>query len=110
MFFSVKWVKSYGIEYRIDLVICSGVVDEMPVFQKIQGIVVKEDCIFLVVTMLQTISFDEHLHAFRVVIPRRDLHTVIKTGDLEYYRPFDLQMEHSMEDDQLFIVPYCHLF
>ena len=107
---SVKWVKSCGIEYRIGLVICSGVLDEMPVFQKIEGIVVKEESVFLVVTMLQTIYFDEHLYAFRVVKPRSDLHTVIKTEELEYYRPFDLQMTHSMEDDQLFIVPYCHLF
>ncbi|KAL2078827.1 hypothetical protein ACEWY4_006697 [Coilia grayii] len=108
--FSVKWVKSYGIEYRADLVICSEVVDEMPVFQQIKVIVVKDDSIFLIVTMLQTICFDEHLHAFKIGIPRRELHTVINTGDLTYYRPFDLQMAHTTEDNQWFIVPYCHLF
>lgn len=108
--FSVKWVKSYGIEYRTDLVICSEVVDEMPVFQQIKVIVVKDDGIFLIATMLQTISFDEHLHVFKIGIPKRELHTVINTGDLTYYRPFDLQMAHSTEDNQWFIVPYCHLF
>ncbi|KAK0134446.1 hypothetical protein N1851_029941 [Merluccius polli] len=105
---SVKWVKYYGTEFRTNLVICSAVLNDMPVFQKIKAIVVKDDNVFLIVTKLETVCFDEHVYAFSVSVPREELHSVIDVSVLAYHKPFDLQMAHNMEDNKWFIVPYCH--
>ena len=88
--------------------ICSAVLNDMPVFEKIKAIAVKDDNVFLVVTKLETVCFDEHVYAFNVSVPREELHSVIDVSVLAYHKPFDLQMTHNMEDNKWFIVPYCH--
>ena len=93
---SVKWVKYHGDEYRPDLVVCTDVVQEMPVFQKIDCIVVRDQQVFLAVTALETLCFKEHFHAFQVAFPKKEF-CVIDVKELVYHRPFDVQMAYKMD-------------
>ncbi|KAL6469077.1 hypothetical protein MHYP_G00226010 [Metynnis hypsauchen] len=104
---SVKWVKHHGDEYRPDLVVCTDVVQEMPVFKKIDCIIVKDQQVFLVVAVLETLCFNEHFHAFQVAFLKKEF-SVIDVKELVYHRPFDLQMTYKMDDYSQFVVPYCH--
>lgn len=106
---SVKWVKHHGTEYCLNLVICGEFACEMPVFYKIKDIVVKEETVFLVGSALETLCFDDHMHAFKVVLKRSPPYKVFHVNDIVYHKPFDLLMSYGARDSFDYIVPYCDL-
>ncbi len=106
---SVKWVKHYGTEYRPGLIVCVEVADEMPVFYKIQTIIVKDEQVILAGSGVENIRFDEHYHAFRILLKPFQTVKVFNIQDLFYFKPLDVQMAHGPTDTSFFIVLYCHL-
>ncbi|XP_026792111.1 uncharacterized protein LOC113540088 [Pangasianodon hypophthalmus] len=104
--YSVKWIKHHGKEYHADFIICPDVACEMPVFCKINTIVMKDENVLLCGTLMETICFDDHYHAFTVrLYPDRVL-KVVNVNELCYFKPFDLQ-KYGTTDFALRIVPYC---
>lgn len=94
------WVKHNGIEFHTGLVVCTDFVNEMPVFNRIVSILLKDEVYFLVSEMETT--FVEHLHAFRVV---DNTHvSVVTSHDLRYFKPFDVQMSYCA-DSFFYVVP-----
>lgn len=93
------WVKHNGIEYHNGLV-CTDLIDEMPVFNKIVCIFLRGEVYFLVSEMETT--FVEHFHAFRVVNMNNCL--VLRPDDLRYFKPFDIQMSYGI-DSFFYVVP-----
>lgn len=77
-----------GVEYYTGLVVCTDVVNDMPVFMKIICIFLRNDVVLLVSEM-ETI-FVEHFHAFRVVDNMHNV-SVVRPHDLRYFKPFDVQ-------------------
>ena len=106
---SVKWVKHYGTEYRPGLLVCVEVADEMPVFCKIRTLIVKDEQVILTGSVVETICFDEHYHAFKIVFKPFQALKVLDVQELLYFKPVDVQMAYGTTDSSLFIVPYCHL-
>ncbi|XP_023199004.1 uncharacterized protein LOC111610276 isoform X1 [Xiphophorus maculatus] len=106
--FSAKWIKYYGTEYRPDFIICTEVACGMPVFCKIQTIVVKDDSVLLCGKLMETMCFDDHYHAFKVKLRPDNVGKVLHINDLLYFKPFDVQMKYGTTDTALYVVPYCH--
>lgn len=73
---NVRWAKHSGTVYRPGLVVCVRVHCEMPVFQRIHHVVVKDGKLLLVTLSLQTICLDEHFNAFKVVCTKVGPHVV----------------------------------
>jgi len=95
------WVKHNGVEYHTGLVVCTDVVNDMPVFMKIICIFLRNDVFFLVSEM-ETI-FVEHFHAFRVIDNMHNV-SVVTPGDLRHFKPFDIQRSYG-SDSFLYVVP-----
>ena len=93
--------------YRPGLVVCPKVFSEMPVFQKMHCVVLKEDRLLLSTFALQTVCLDEHFQAFKVVCTADGPHVVVK--ELLCYKAFDMQMSYSNDNSSSFVVPYCFL-
>lgn len=75
--YSVQWIKHHGTEYHPDFIICTEVACEMPVFYKIKTIAVKDENVLLCGTLMETLCFDDHYHAFTVRLhPDRVLKSV----------------------------------
>ena len=106
---TVKWVKHYGTEYRPGLIVCVEVAEEMPVFCKIRTIIVKDEQVILAGSSIETICFDEHYNAFRIMLKAMQAIKVFNVQDLLYFKPLDIQMAYGPTDASLFIVSYCHL-
>ena len=106
---SVRWVKHHGTEYRPGLIVCVEVVDEMPVFCKISTIIVKDEQVILTGSGVETMCFDEHYHAFKILLKPFQALRVFDVEDLLYFKPVVVQMAYGPTDSSLFIVPYCHL-
>ena len=106
--FSAKWIKYHGIEYRCDFIICTEVTCEMPVFCKIDTIVVKDDCVLLCGKLMETVCFENHYHAFNVKLHPDKVLKVLHINDLFYFKPYDVQMKYGTADSTLYVVPYCH--
>lgn len=106
--YSVKWIKHHGTEYRPDLIICTEVACEMPVFCKIRTIAVKDENVLLCGTLMETLCFDDHYHAFTVRSHPDRVLKVVNVNELFYFKPFDLQIKYGTTDSALHIVPYCH--
>ncbi|XP_056120086.1 uncharacterized protein LOC130097313 [Rhinichthys klamathensis goyatoka] len=107
--YSVKWIKHHGTEYRPDFIICTEVACEMPVFCKIKTIAVKDENVLLCGTLMETICFDDHYHAFTVRLHPDRVFKVVNVNELCSFKPFDLQMKYGTTDSALHVVPYCHL-
>ncbi len=105
---SVKWVKYNGTEYRSTLIVCGQVDLDLPVFYKIQDIIVRNECVtgyiaaenclfwwtsFCLQNWSQTQHFSESVYF----------------NELTYYKPFDVQMSYGSDHFFCFIVPYCNL-
>lgn len=101
------WVKSYGTEYQVGMYVCSGIEKQIPLFRKIDCIVVTNDNAYQLTSEVSTVYFDEHLSAF-CVEERTGVFQVISVDDLVYYRPHDRQFSYRAHDDQMYIVPYCY--
>ncbi|KAI7808364.1 hypothetical protein IRJ41_002977 [Triplophysa rosa] len=106
--YSVKWIKHHGTEYRPDCIICTDVTCEMPVFCKVKSIAVKDENVLLLGTLMETVFFDDHYHAFTVRLHPERVLKVVNVNELCYFKPFDLQMKYGKTDSALHIVPYCH--
>ena len=109
MVLDVKWAKHNGNLYCPGLVVCLKVLNDMPVFYKIQRVVVNDEKLLLITFSLQTLCLDEHLYAYKVVCTTDGSH-VIFVKDLFCYKAFDVQMSYSDNDSSSFIVPYCFLW
>lgn len=96
-----NWVKHNGIEFHPDLVVCTDIVDEMPVFNKILCICLKGDIYFLLSEM--DTEFVEHFHAF-CVVDKEHCVSVVRPDDLRYFKPFDIQMSYGA-DSNFYVVP-----
>lgn len=104
----VRWVKHQGFTFRTGLVICGKVELEMPQFYQISSLIVKDDIVLLVTFVIDTVCFDEHFHAYRVVKTGKGP-IIFFLKDLEYYRPFDMQVSYGIDTTNVYIVPYCLL-
>lgn len=58
---------------------------------------------------VETICFDEHYHAFKILFKPFKALKVFDVKELLYFKPVDVQMAYGSTDSFLFIVPYCHL-
>ena len=85
--------------------VCTSVEDEMPIFNRIMNIIIKDDEAFLLTTKVMTMYFDDHLNAFSIE-EVDDVFTVICVNDLLDYRPYDRQFSPD-NDETTYIVPYC---
>lgn len=94
---SVKWVKFNGTEYRSGLIICGEVDIDLPVFYKIQDIVVRNEFVLLVAMQLKTVCFYDHLYAYRIDPKCTDSLKVFNATELMYYKPYDLQMSYGSD-------------
>ena len=95
------WVKHNGIEYHTGLVVCRDYVNDMPVFNKIVCIFLRNE-VYFVVSEMET-TFVEHFHAFYVVDQVHNV-SVVKPHHLRYFKPFDLQMSYGT-DSFFYVVP-----
>lgn len=103
---TTSWVKSYGTEYQVGMYACSGVENDMPLFNRIDSIIVRGDNAYLLTCKVSTLHFDDHFNAFSIE-EKPDVFTLICVDDLVYYRPHDRQFSYDT-DDQMYIVPYCN--
>lgn len=94
------------MEYQVGMYVCSGVENEMPLFKRIDSIIVRDDNAYLLTCKVSTMYFDDHLNAFSIE-EKTDVFTLICVDDLVYYRPHDRQFSYDT-DDQMYIVPYCN--
>lgn len=105
--FSTSWVKVDGVEYKAGLV-CNSMEEDMPIFCKVLDVLLVEDDIFLLTHKLFTENFDEHHHAFKVLLTEEKC--VIKTTELKCHKPFDIQSSYDAADESLFIIPSFMMF
>ena len=101
---TTSWVKSYGTEYQPGMYVCSVVENEMPLFNRIVSVIVKDDSAYLLTCAVSTMYFDDHLNAFSIE-EKNNVFVLLCVDDLTYYRPYDRQFSND-SDDQMFIVPY----
>lgn len=106
---NVNWAKHNGFVYRPNLVICGKVESEMPLFYQIESILIIHEKLLLLTLPLCTVTFQEHFHAYEVTKIKQDF-VVFHVDDLQYPRPFDIQMSYGVNDTALFVVPYCFLW
>lgn len=100
---SMNWVKIDGTEYRLDLLICNEIENEIPVFSQIRKILLVNNTVYFIADKLLTEHFSEHHHAFKV---QRycELGELIKASELKFYRPFDLQSSYGSDNSE-YVVP-----
>ena len=105
----MKWVKRNGTEYRPGLLVCVEVADEMPVFCQIRTVIVKDEQVTLTGSGVETVCFDEHYHAFKIVLKPFQAVKVVDVEELVYFKPLDVKMVYGSTDSSLYIVPCCYL-
>jgi len=69
---------------------CTEVACEMPVFCKIKTIAVKDENVLLCGTLMETVCFDDHYHAFTVRLHPDRVLKVVNINELCSFKPFDL--------------------
>lgn len=97
----------YGTEYQIDLFVCTGTSNDLPVFNKICNIILHEQHALIIASTVDTLYFDEQFHAYCIQEQSND-HALIFVEQLTYFRPF--QKQYSNESERTYIVPYCYIF
>ena len=102
---ATNWVTISGTEYRAGLIICSEIEHEMPVFCRIEKIIVYSVISFLV-NKLVVDHFNEHFHAYKVF--ESNDKDIVKADSLVIYKPFDLQSAYGGDESQ-YIVPLFSL-
>ena len=63
---TTSWVKNYGTEYQVGMYVVTGVENEMPLFNRIDSIIVKDNNAFLLICKVSNIFFDDHLNAIGI--------------------------------------------
>ena len=86
--------------------VVTGVENEMPLFNRIDSIIVKDNSAYLLICKVSNNFFDDHLNAFGIG-EKNEVFTVICVNDLVYYRPCDRQFSYDT-DDQVYLVLYCN--
>jgi hypothetical protein len=105
----VNWAKHNGFVYRPGLVICGKVKHAMPLFYQIDSVlIIHEELLFLTLPLC-TVTFQEHFHAYEVTTTKKD-YVGFNVNNMQYPRPFDIQMSYGVNDTALFVVPYCYLW
>lgn len=103
---TTSWVKNHGTEYQVGMYVCTGVNNEMPLFNRIVSIIVWDESAYLLTCKVSTLYFDDHLNAF-IIEENCNGYTLVCVDDLVYYRPYDRQFAYDSEFT--YIVPYCVL-
>ena len=103
---ATNWVTISGTEYRAGLIICSEIEHDMPVFCRIEKIIVVDSVICFLVNKLVVDHFNEHFHAYKVF--ESNDKDVVKADSLVIYKPFDLQSAYGGDESQ-YIVPLFSL-
>lgn len=86
--------------------VCSGIVNEMPLFKRIDCIIVRDRNAYLSACEVYTMYFDDHFNALSIKEKTR-VFTLICVYDLVHYRPHDRQFLMAT-DDNMYIIPYCN--
>ena len=61
---TTSWVKSYGTEYQVGMYVCSGVENEMPLFNRIDSVLFEMTMLFFqLVKSQQCISMITSMHS-----------------------------------------------
>lgn len=64
------------------------ITNEMPLFNNIGGIIVRNENAYLITCKVSTMYFDDHLNAFSIE-EEKDVFTLICVDYLVYYRSYD---------------------
>ena len=64
--FSVKWAKVHGTLYKNSGAVLIGMKDDLPIFGKIQKILIVQEDVYFKVKIFETHSYSTHYHAFLV--------------------------------------------
>lgn len=78
----------------------------MPVFCRIEKIIVVDSVSFFLVNKLAVDHFNEHFHAYKVF--ETSDKDIVKADSLVIYKPFDLQTAYG-GDESHYIVPLFYL-
>ncbi|XP_066595389.1 uncharacterized protein [Prorops nasuta] len=98
---SVEWVNCYGTMYKPKMLVIVENNDIFPTFGDIRNIIVNGNNILFIVTILQTLSFVEHYHAYEVKTTKSC--KLVSRNDLEYYSTFNIHilsngLRHEIEE------------
>ena len=104
-----SWLTCFGTEYRPGLLVCSHMDDGLPVFSRIEHIVLFNGDYFFVMDDFQTLGFIEHLHSFCVKEGNQGNVTLLKVDKLHFFKPFDLQTTYGVDQNDMYVVP-VHTF
>lgn len=102
-----KTSKNFGTEYQIAMFVCVRTNMEIPVFGRINNIIINEEQAFIFICEADILYFDDHLNAF-CVEERTDSFSVIAIDELTYYRAFDKKFANEIRENT-YIVPHCHI-
>ena len=103
-----KWIKSFGTWYQVGLFVCTGMLNDLPLFKRIKQIVIYGDRPFVVGSAVQTLHFDEHFYAYCIDDQNQES-SMIDIDNLKYFKPFDGQLANN-DDGLFYILPHCHMF
>ena len=103
---TTKWMSNYGTEYQTGMFVCISKNIEMPVFGKINSIIINDDQAFILTGTVDSLYFDEHLDAY-CIQERNDSFSVISVDMLIYYRPYNKQFSNGM-DEKVYILPQMY--
>ena len=105
-----KKVSIHGTEYRLDAVIHTGWIDELPEFASISKIIVVESSkVYFVLTKYVTIQFVTHYHAFEVCRPENETTTLLQQSDFKHYMPAHAIKLSSVVNGKFYIAPRCNV-
>ncbi|KAI7811169.1 hypothetical protein IRJ41_011241 [Triplophysa rosa] len=102
-----SWLRHSGTEYHTDLLVCTKMEKDLPIFSKITDIVLIDDQNILVTKDFETVGFVEHLHVYHV--REQNVFGLSRVEDIPFFRPFDLQASYGFDEPHLYIVP-VHCF
>ena len=105
----VSWITCFGTEYRPDLMLCSKIENDHPVFCQIKDILLVGEDYFLITEEFETLGFAAHFHSYHVLERKERKTLLFKVDLLLFYKPFDLQTSYGFAENDLYIVP-LHVF
>ena len=108
-FVKTKWVSVSGYEYKKKTVIVLQKSHEthssLPLFGEIETIIIQnETCVSFIVTLVDTIAFESHYHAYRVARKKPAERVVYKLNDLPVCQPLNF-LKNFTSDDVLYLCP-----
>ena len=100
----------HGTEYRVNSVVHTGWLDEMPEFSSISKIVVLNSSkVYFVLTKFVTRQFASHFHAFKVCKPARDSSLLLQQSQFKHYLPLHIIKQPEAANGAVYIVPRCNI-